>query len=390
MSLRGVAAIVGVGELRPARETPGRTALDLSAEVGLAALADAGVELSEVDGLCVDAVSDAGMMVPSAVGEYFGLDLRFGEMVDLGGASGAGMIARAAAAIAAGQCETCLCVTVAPRQGQGFWGGARRGNSPALPEMQFEFPYGAIGANYAYALVATRYEHEYGDTARARAKIAVDQRANACQNPLAIFHGRPIREQDVFDSPMILDPLRMLEIVMPCGGGAAVVVTSAERARRLRSQPAYLLGAGEHITHRTITYAPSLVESPIKLAADKAFAMARVDRSDVRLASIYDCYTITVLVSFEDAGFCKKGEGGEFALRHDLTWKGDFPTNTHGGQLSFGQPGMAGGMSHVTEAARQVMGACDGRQIRSCDVAYVNGNGGFLSEQVSLVLARAL
>ncbi len=389
MGLRGVSAIVGLGELRPSRETPGKSALDLTAEVALQAVADAGMPLREVDGLCVDPITDAGMMIPSAIGEYLGLDLRFGELVDLGGASGAGMILRAAAAIAAGQCESCLCVTVAPRLGGGFWGGARHQSTSALPEMQFEYPYGAIGANYAYALVATRYEHEYGDTTRARAKVAVDQRANACQNPLAFFHGKPIREADVLASPMILDPLRMLEIVMPCGGGAAVLVTSAERARRLRRQPAYLLGAGEHITHRTITYAPSLVESPIRAAADRAFAMARVDRADVKLASIYDCYTITVLVSLEDAGFCKKGEAADFALRHDLTWKGDFPTNTHGGQLSFGQPGLGGGMSHVTEAARQVMGVANGRQIPNCDVAYVNGNGGFLSEQVSLVLARA-
>jgi acetyl-CoA acetyltransferase len=390
MSLRGVAAIVGVGELAPARETPGRTAMDLGAEVARQALADAGIGIREVDGLLVDPVSDAGMLVPSAVGEYLGLDLRFGELVDLGGASGAGMVARAAAAIHAGLCEMCLCVTVAPRTGGGFWGGARRGNTPALPEMQFEFPYGAIGANYAYALVATRYEHEFGDTRRARAKVAVDQRTNACANPLAIFHGKPITEADVLASPMVLDPLRLLEIVMPCGGGAALVVTSAARARKLRAQPAYLLGAGEHITHRTITYAPSLTTSPIAAAADRAFEMARVDRADVRLASIYDCYTITVLVSLEDAGFCKKGSASEFALAHDLTWKGDFPLNSHGGQLSFGQPGMAGGMSHVTEAARQVMGTASGRQISACDVAYVNGNGGFLSEQVSLVLARAL
>jgi len=111
-------------------------------------------------------------------------------------------------------------------------------------------------------------------------------------------------------------------------------------------------------------------------------------RSDVKLASIYDCYTITVMVSLEDAGFCDKGKAGEFVAAHDLTYQGDFPLNTHGGQLSFGQPGLAGGMSHVTEAARQVMGIASERQIPDCDVAYVNGNGGIMSEQVSLILGR--
>ena len=180
----------------------------------------------------------------------------------------------------------------------------------------------------------------------------------------------------------------MPEIGMPTGGGAALLVTSAERARRLREQPAYLLGAGEHVTHKGITYAPSLTHSAIRRAADRAFEQSGAAREDDRLASIYDCYTITVMVSLEDAGFCAKGEAGEFVASHDLTWRGDFPLNTHGGQLSFGQPGLAGGMSHVTEAARQIMGVCGDRQVDDCDLAYVNGNGGIMSEQVSLILAR--
>ncbi len=114
--------------------------------------------------------------------------------------------------------------------------------------------------------------------------------------------------------------------------------------------------------------------------------MAGVSRRDIKLASVYDCYTISVLVTLEDAGFCDKGEAGAFVEAHDLTWKGDFPVNTHGGQLSFGQAGLAGGMSHVTEAARQVMGVAGERQVKGCDLAYVNGNGGFMAEQVSLVL----
>ena len=166
-------------------------------------------------------------------------------------------------------------------------------------------------------------------------------------------------------------------------------MTSAEKAREPRKQPAYLLGAGEYLTHKSITYAPSLTNSAIRPAADRAFEQARVAREDIKLASIYDCYTITVVISLEDAGFCAKGEGGDFVATHDLTFQGDFPMNTHGGQLSFGQPGLAGGMSHVTEAARQVMGVCGDRQVPDCDLAYVNGNGGIMSEQVSLILGRS-
>ena len=387
MTLRGAAAIVGVGELKPVRRTVDRSALDLIAEVSRLAVADAGLTFQEIDGLLVDPINDSPILIPSTVAEYLGMELSFAEMVDLGGATGAGMVWRAAAAIVAGQCETCLCVCAAPR-GSGFsWGGSMRGGFRA-PDMEFDAPYGALGANFGYALIANRYAHEYGLEPEQRAKIAVDQRTNACANPNAIFFGQPITVEDVLNSPMILDPLHMLEIVMPTGGGAALIVTSAEKARQAERQPAYLLGAGEHLTHKSITNAPSLTNSAITAAADKAFDIAGVSRSAVKLASIYDCYTITVMISLEDAGFCEKGAAGEFVASHDLTYKGDFPLNTHGGQLSFGQPGLAGGMSHVTEAARQVIGVSGERQIPDCDIAYVNGNGGIMSEQVSLILGR--
>jgi acetyl-CoA acetyltransferase len=180
----------------------------------------------------------------------------------------------------------------------------------------------------------------------------------------------------------------MLEIVMPVAGAAAVVVTSAKRARKSKKPAAYILGAGEQTTHRSLTYAPSLTDTAIKASADAAFKMAGVRRKDIDVASLYDCYTITVLLTLEDAGFAKKGKGGSFVEEHNLQFDGDFPLNPHGGQLSFGQAGLAGGMSHVTEGARQVMGRSHGRQVKKCDFAFVNGNGGIMSEQVSLVLGR--
>jgi len=130
----------------------------------------------------------------------------------------------------------------------------------------------------------------------------------------------------------------------------------------------------------------SITTSPIVESAGKAFEMAGVTRKDIDLLSVYDCYTITVLVTLEDAGFCAKGKGGPFIEEHDLTFKGDLPLNTHGGQLSFGQPGLAGGMSHITEAVRQLQGRAGGRQVSGCELSFVNGNGGIMSEQASLVL----
>src|SRR3990172_10923140 len=145
--------------------------------------------------------------------------------------------------------------------------------------------------------------HEYGTTSEQLAKIAVDQRTNACANPQAIFYGQPITVEDVLNSPVILDPLHMLEIVMPCAGAAAVVVTWARAARSLPKPAVAVLGAGEYCTHRGITYAPSLTTSAVAVSARCAFEMAGVKPADVDLVSVYDCYTITVCVTLEDAGF---------------------------------------------------------------------------------------
>jgi acetyl-CoA C-acetyltransferase len=395
MSLRGQAAIVGIGEFRPTRYTEGATTLGMLAEVARDAIADAGLEMSDIDGLITEGFAEAPFMAPSTLVEYLGMQVKFAEVVDLGGATGAGMVWRAAAAISAGLCETVVCVTAARREkrttagpkrsaGTG-WAGRR---SDRTPYSEFEVPFGAIGANYGYALIANRYMHEFALKPEQLAKIAVAQRYNACHNPNALFFGQPISVDDVLNSPMIVDPLHLLEIVMPVAGAAALVITSSKKAKKAKQPPIYILGAGEHTTHRSITYAPNLTNSAIKVAADAAFKMADVSRKDIDLASIYDCYTITVLISLEDAGFAKKGKGGEFVDKHNLQWDGDFPLNPHGGQLSFGQAGIAGGMSHVTEAARQLMHRANGRQVKKPKLAFVNGNGGIMSEQVSLILGR--
>lgn len=394
MSLRGRSAIVGIGEFKPSRYTTGATTLGMLAEVGRMAVADAGFELKQVDGLITESFSEAPFMAPSTVVEYMGLDVTFAEVVDLGGATGAGMVARAAMAIDAGICETVLCVTAARKeqpsperpQRPAYSGFAGR-RTERNPYADFEMPYGAIGANYGYAMIANRYRHEYGVTPEQLAKIAVAQRYNACHTPDALFFGQPITVEDVLASPIIVDPLHLLEIVMPVAGAAAVLVTSAKNARKAKN-PAWILGVGEHTTHRSITYAPSLTDTAIKASANQAFDMAGVRRRDIDVASVYDCYTITVLLTLEDAGFAKKGQGGRFVESHNLQFDGDFPVNPHGGQLSFGQAGLAGGMSHVTEGARQVMGIARGRQVKKCEFAFVNGNGGIMSEQVSLILGR--
>ncbi|MCH8052348.1 MAG: thiolase family protein, partial [Chloroflexi bacterium] len=183
-----------------------------------------------------------------------------------------------------------------------------------------------------------------------------------------------------------VDPLHLYEIVRPCTGGAAFVVVSADAAGSSAQTPAWLLGAGEATRGVMLAQVESITTSPVAQSAPLAFEMAGVTPDDIDLVSVYDCYTITVIVTLEDAGFCEKGRGGPFVEEHDLTYRGDLPLNTHGGQLSFGQPGLAGGMSHVTEAVRQLQGRAGERQLPDCELAFVNGNGGIMSEQSSLVL----
>jgi acetyl-CoA C-acetyltransferase len=384
MSLKGKAAAIGIAELKPWKEVPADvTPLKLMGQLTAEALADAGLEKKDLDGFLVGVpFADPGMIYPASAAEVLGINARMLNVVDIGGASPAGMIWRAAAAIDAGICNAVLCIVA----------DLNKLGDQKVPvvsvQREFEAPYGNIGANCGYAMIANRHMYEYGTTPQQMAKIAVDQRTNALKNPLATFNDKPLTIDDVLNSRMIVDPLHIFEIVSPCSGGSAVIVASPEVARRAKNPPIWLLGAGEYANHASITYAPSLTESPIKPAADTAFKMAGVDRKDIDLVCPYDCYTITVLVTLEDAGFCTKGQGGSFAQEHDLTYAGDFPCNTHGGQLSFGQPGLGGGMSHVTEGIRQLMGRGDGRQVKDASLAYVNGNGGIMSEQVALILER--
>ncbi len=384
MSLKNKAAAIGIAELKPWKEPPaGVTPLKLMFQLTADVLADAGLEKKDLDGLLVGMpFADPGMIYPASLAEVLGINPRMLNVVDIGGASAAGMIWRAAAAIDAGMCNAVLCI-VADLNKMGDQ------KVPVVSvQREFEAPYGNIGANCGYAMIAHRHMYEYGTTPQQMAKIAVDQRKSAVKNPLATFGDKLITIDDVLNSRMIVDPLHLFEIVSPCSGGSAVIVASPEIAKRAKNTPVWLRGAGEYSNHATITYAPSLTDSPIKTAADAAFKMAGIDRTDINLVCPYDCYTITVLVSLEDAGFCKKGQGGRFVEEHDLSYAGDFPCNTHGGQLSFGQPGLGGGMSHVTEGIRQLMGRGEGRQVKNASLAWVNGNGGIMSEQTSLIFER--
>ena len=394
--LTGNAAIVGIAEWKPERRptAPPIFTLEQWAQLTREALDDAGLSPADVDGICATNIRESDSFVPSTITEYLGLEVNFAEVVDLGGASCAAMVWRAAAAIELGVANVVVIAAPSwpsprppnPPAGPSSWRFGASSANYGSPQAEFDIPYGNVAQNCGYAQIATRYGAQYGYDPAALAKIAVDQRVSANHNPAAVFHDNPITVEDVINSPMIADPLHMLEIVMPCFGGAALIVASKEVAQRTANRPIWITGFGERVLHKTPTYAADLLETALLPAAESAFQMSGRTRADVDLIDVYDCYTITVLMTIEDSGFCPRGEGQQFVREHDLSFAGDFPCNPYGGQLGFGQAGLAGGMSHITDAARQLMRRSEGHQVADADVAFVTGNGGLMSEQVALIL----
>ena len=384
-TLRGKAAIVGVGDT-PVGRYPGRTQFAMHAEAALAAVADAGLTLADIDGVLTGHTMTQPEFLHHSVtlSEYLGIKPNYTAMMRLGGATHCAMIEHAAAAIAAGVCETVLCVSADP-QLSGLSRDVAIATMAEVGHPQFEYPYG-VHIPSLYALVAQRYAHDYADPTMAMAQLAVAQRSHAALNDNAFLRD-PMSLDDYLASRMIADPLRLFDCAVICDGGAAVIVTSAERAKDLQRDPIYLLGAGEGHTHRHISQAESLTSFGCKESGPRALAMAGVTPGDIDVAEIYDCFTITVLVELEDIGFCGPGESVDFVGDGSrITLGGELPINTHGGLLSQGHPGVPGGMFHVVEGVRQLRGDCGARQVEDAELAFVHGNGIVLSTHVSLVL----
>jgi len=244
-----------------------------------------------------------------------------------------------------------------------------------------------VAANGWYAMIAKRHEMLYGTTVEKRAKVSVDLRYNANHNPMAIWYDRPITVEDVVNSRIVADPLHLLECVMPCAGAAAFIVARADVARNMPHKPAYILGGGLGVMRSNLTHIGEITVCPVGKAAEQAFRLSEMTPKDVQVMEIYDSFTITVLCELEESGFCEKGEAGDWVQEHDLTFKGDHPLNTHGGQLSYGQASTAGGCAQVTEAVRQIRRDAGEHQVPGpTDVVYVTGSGGSFSQQAAMLL----
>ena len=367
MSMRGTTAIVGFSEIPTRRTYPGRTMNGLLAEAAREAMADAQILKEDIDGLVVE----GGDIWPTEVGEYMGLSPNFITGVSTMGASGGTAVAVGAMAVYSGLAKNVLVTIAAPREaGQPFGAGAP---APGM-RTEFENPYGpAVAANTGYGLLYSRHMHEYGTTQEQLAHLAVNQRFNALENDNAVFKGQPITVEDVLASRYINYPIRLLESVMPCAGGGACIITSADRAKSFPNPPVYILGVGIASDPLAGWQRERLTRSAVTRSAPIAFNMSGYGPKDIQFAEFYDCYTILESVCLEDAGFVKKGEIGPFFASTDTTYKGTFPINTDGGQLSGGQAGDAGGFRHITEAVRQIMGRAGARQVQRNDLCMTNG-----------------
>jgi acetyl-CoA acetyltransferase len=389
---RGAAAVVGVADaVSPTGELEG-SVRSLEVAVVREALADAGLTLADVDAV---ACCTGGIMMHSLeLAEYLGVHPRWTDSTQTGGSSFELQLEHLVDAIANGRCETGLIVYAATprsarRRGAARFSGAAGQASLAAsgavaPRLEWEMPYGMLTPVGAYALAAARHMDIYGTKPEQLAQIAVSTREWAALNPKARYRD-PIGIDDVLASPIQAAPLHKLDCCLITDGAAALVVTSAERARDLAKPPVYILGAATAASHFMISQMPDLTVTCGADSAARAFAQAGVGVADVDVAELYDSFTITVLLALEDLGFCRKGEGGSFVSDGRLGPGGSCPAQTSGGGLSYTHPGMLG-LFLLVEATRQLRGESGRRQVEGAEVAVAHGCGGVLSSTGTVVL----
>jgi acetyl-CoA acetyltransferase len=377
-ALRGAAAIVGAS-LGGVPMAPGRSALEILGEAVHGALADAGLKLSDVDGLFTG--SSYHFLAGLSVAEYLGIHPRFCEATMVGGSSYVGHLLTAAMALHTGQCEVAL-ICYGSNQGSGF------GKLKSMAETPlYEAPYEPRYPISSYALAAARHMHQYGTTREDLAHIAVAARQWAQLNPLA--HARdPLSIGQVLASRLVSDPLSVLDCCLVTDGGGALVLVRSERAKDFPKPPVYVLGAAAATWHRQIGSMPDLTVTAAAESGPRAFAMAGLAPKDVDVLELYDAFTINTLLFLEDLGFCAKGEGGAFVRDGRIAPGGALPVNTNGGGLSCCHPGMYG-MFLLIEAVQQLRAEAGARQVPNAQIALCHGNGGVLSSQVTALLGTA-
>jgi len=387
--LKDAACIVGVGETAVCRK-PGSGLSELALQLKAVDLAldDAGLKARQIDGI---------MPFPN-LGRAEGFaanlgceNLRFAATLNLGGASPVAALRVAAMAVATGSANYVL----VPGGWNGFSGARTREiaakDSDSIPgaaiARDYYLPYGLSAPPQWYALMAQRHMHEYGTREEQLGAVALAMRKHAQLNPGALMCGKPMTMSDYLASPMITAPYRLLDCCLETDGAAAYVVTSRERARDLRQLPVSIMGAasGQPYPADDIINRKDFHRTGLTSAAPEAFAMAGVSPADAAFAQVYDCFTFEVIQQLEEAGFCRRGEGGAFVENGGIELGGRLPVNTHGGLLSQGH---LLGIGHVVEAVRQLRGDAGARQVKDAELGVVTGWGDFGDGSIA-ILGRA-
>lgn len=386
-AFRGEPAIAAVSELAPGRYPEH----DLWALQRLAVtefLQEHRLDPSLVDGLLIS---------PGMIGDHtdvfaherfideLGLRPRFALTMNVGGATYAAMVGHAARAIADGLADAVLCLGAGKFPKVGAGGGTVMAKDVSDPD--FEYPYGSF-IPALYALAATRHMHDRGTSPEELAAVAVSSRAWALLHPQAIMRtAGPITVDDVLSSRYVAEPFHLLDCSVPCEGGAVFLVARAGIAYDLVEQPAFVLGYGEYHDHGAVSHSSDFSRMGVGRAARAAFAMADLGPGDVRVAELYDAFTINPILILEEVGLAEPGRGGHWFRTGRTAPGGDLPVNTYGGLLSFGHTGDASGMSMLIEGARQVMGLAGDRQV-DAEIALVQTYGGMMADHATVLLGR--
>lgn len=381
MSISGTTAIVGVGTTAFGK-LPGRSAWSLQTEAVRNALADAGLAKDDVDGLLTESqFSEPLLLHGHVLGRMLGLRTNYLSSKSIGGATAIALVQEAAMAIENGLCEVAVCV---------FGDNAKTGlpmlfGLPAMGRGQADdIAYGMAGGPVMEARSAMRFMHEFGVTHEMLGSVALAFREHAALNPAAQYRD-PLTMDEYLAAPYVAEPLRRYDCTITSDGAVAIVVTSAARARDLAKPPAFIAGMGQGHNLDGFKDPTHYTHFAGARSSKRAFEMAGVSTEDVDVAQFYDCFTSTVLITLEDYGFCKKGEGGPFALEGNLRLGGALPSNTSGGMLS--EANMTG-WGQMAEGARQIRGEGGDRQVPDVSVCVVSGHGGFQAAHATLILSR--
>lgn len=370
MSKRDI-AIVAYGETKVTFRG-GRSSYQLAGDVLTEIIEKTGIEKSEIDGLAtVETMSETSNPFWAVyIAEMLGLVPTWTQVNGLGGASVGSGIASAAAAIRDGRCSTAFVVAA---DAQSSYPPTEQG----AYRYEFQYPHGMNGPTGAFGLLTQRYKSQYGLKDEALAKLAVTQRNHALMNPNAVDKlQKPITEEDYLNSRYVSEPLRLLDCVMVCDGASGYLVTSVENADRLGlSKRVYPAAYAEITNFGGDEPTPDITETGFSVVGPKALEMAGLTPKDIQLFAPYDDFLIAMMLQMEQIGFCGRGEGSDFILDTDLSYTGDLPLNTSGGQISAGQPGLAGGSLNLVEAVRQLFGEAGERQVADVSNALCTGIG---------------